>query len=86
MALNNDIGNLDRDVAGFDPEIYANDTGRSNFTSFLIGGVVVASGMMAFLFYDGGTIGQARDTTTMPSLLSVQTPAMNLSPPSGESR
>ena len=43
------------------------DTGRrggSNFWAFLIGGLVIALGLMAFLFYDGGS---TRDVTTTGS-------------------
>ena len=40
------------------------DAGRSNFVSFLIGGVVVAGGLLAFLFYDGGSLDGNRDFST----------------------
>lgn len=39
------------------------DTGRSNFVAFLLGGVVIAGGMLAFLYYDGDTM-STRDITT----------------------
>ena len=40
------------------------DTGGSNFLAFLIGGLVIAVGLLAFLFYDGGN---SRDVTTTGS-------------------
>lgn len=39
---------------------------RSNFASFLLGGVVVAGGLLAFLYYDSGT--QDRDDLTTGSI------------------
>jgi hypothetical protein len=45
--------------------------GRSSFLAFLVGGLVIAVGLLAFLFYDGG----ARDVTTTGSIGAVERPA-----------
>jgi hypothetical protein len=57
----------DRDPATYDrePRVYDRDTGGSNFLAFLIGGLVIAIGLLAFLFYDGGQ--SSRDVTTTGS-------------------
>jgi hypothetical protein len=47
-----------------DTRVYDRDTGGSNFLAFLIGGLVIAVGLLAFLFYDGGN---TRDVTTTGS-------------------
>src|SRR3954466_11654913 len=47
-----------------DTVVYDRDTGGSNFLAFLIGGLVIAVGLLAFLFYDGGN---SRDVTTTRS-------------------
>src|SRR5215207_9538127 len=47
-----------------DTVVYDRDTGGSNFLAFLIGGLVIAVGLLAFLFYDGGN---TRDVTTTGS-------------------
>lgn len=39
------------------------DTGRSNVVAFLLGGVVIAGGLLAFLYYDSDTM-STRDITT----------------------
>jgi hypothetical protein len=44
---------------------YDRGTGSSNFLAYLIGGLVIALGLLAFLFYDGG--GMGRDVTTTGS-------------------
>lgn len=49
-----------------DTRIYDRDTGGSNFLAFLIGGLVIAVGLLAFLFYDGGN---TRDVTTTGSVM-----------------
>jgi hypothetical protein len=57
---------------------YARDTGGSNFWAFLIGGLVIAIGLLAFLFYDGGsTTGRDVNTTssTTPRVEAPATPA-----------
>src|SRR5215203_6084530 len=48
-----------------DSRVYDRDTSGSNFLAFLIGGLVIAVGLLAFLFYDGGN---TRDVTTTGSL------------------
>ena len=53
-------GAYDRDTVVYDRD----DTGGSNFLAFLIGGLVIAVGLLAFLFYDGGN---TRDVTTTGS-------------------
>lgn len=51
-------------------ELYENETGRSNFVAFLMGGVVIAGGMLAFLFYDGSSsVSDPRDNMTTGSLV-----------------
>jgi hypothetical protein len=56
--------------------IYDRDTGGSNFLAFLIGGLVIAVGLLAFLFYDGGN---TRDVTTTGSVTPrIERPAPNL--------
>jgi len=47
-----------------DEPVYDRDTGGSNFLAFLIGGLVIAVGLLAFLFYDGGN---SRDVSTTGS-------------------
>jgi hypothetical protein len=58
---------MDRDSTTYDREtrVYDRDTGGSNFLAFLIGGLVIAIGLLAFLFYDGG--GTTGDVTTTGS-------------------
>ena len=53
-----------RDEDRFFSEDMAQDTGRSNFAAFLLGGVVVAGGMLAFLYYDADSPGRGQDITT----------------------
>jgi hypothetical protein len=53
-------GAYDRDTVVYDRD----GTGGSNFLAFLIGGLVIAVGLLAFLFYDGGN---SRDVTTTGS-------------------
>ncbi len=56
----------------------ADRRGGSNFWAFLIGGLVIALGLMAFLFYDGGS---TRDVTTTGSTTpSVERPASPSAP------
>lgn len=66
-------------------ELYEKDTGRSNFVAFLLGGVVVAGSMLAFLYYDSdsyltrdalttGSIGQSSTIKIVPSS-PIQVPA-----------
>jgi hypothetical protein len=61
-----------------DSRTYDRDTGGSNFLAFLIGGLVIAIGLLAFLFYDGGsTTGRDVNTTssTTPRLEAPATPS-----------
>jgi hypothetical protein len=53
------------------------DGGGSNFLAFLIGGLVIAIGLLAFLFYDGSTTGRDVNTTssTTPRLEAPATPS-----------
>jgi hypothetical protein len=74
--------NMDRDDLGTtrmdntsdrETRVYDRDTGGSNFLAFLIGGLVIAVGLLAFLFYDGGN---TRDVTTTSSTIPrVEAPA-----------
>ena len=59
------------------------DAGGSNFLAFLVGGLVIAIGLLAFLFYDGGsTTGRDVNTTgsTTPRLEAPATPASPSTP------
>ena len=61
------------------------DRGGSNFLAFLIGGLVIAIGLLAFLFYDGGsTTGRDVNTTssTTPRIEAPATPASPSTPAS----
>jgi len=69
---------LDRDSTTYD-----SDRGGSNFWAFLIGGLVIAIGLLAFLFYDGGsTTGRDVNTTssTTPRLEAPATPSSPSAP------
>jgi hypothetical protein len=48
---------MDRDPNTYNTEsqVYERETRGSNTLAYLIGGLVVALGLLAFLFYDGGT-------------------------------
>ena len=56
---------MDRDPNVYDSEtrVYDHDTRGSNAMAYIIGGLVVALGLLAFLFYDGG----GRDVSTTSS-------------------
>ena len=45
-------------------DLYERDAGNSNFVAFLLGGVVIAGGMLAFLYYDTGNLAPRDDLTT----------------------
>ena len=45
-------------------DMHETDTGRSNFVAFLLGGVVISGGLLAFLFYDTGALPPTDDLTT----------------------
>ena len=81
---------MDRDTTTYDrePQVYDRDTGGSNFLAFLIGGLVIAIGLLAFLFYDGGSTNRDVSTTssTTPRIetpASPSPPAARPSAPSG---
>ena len=42
----------------------ATDSGRSNFAAFLLGGVVIAGGLLAFLYYDTDNLNRDDFLTT----------------------
>jgi hypothetical protein len=56
---------MDRDPNVYDREtrVYDTDRRRSNTLAYLIGGLVLALGLLAFLFYDSGS----RDVNTTAS-------------------
>ena len=56
---------MDRDPNVYDREtrVYDRDTRGSNTLAYLIGGLVLALGLLAFLFYDGS----GRDVSTTAS-------------------
>jgi hypothetical protein len=73
---------MDRDPKeyGTTAHIYERETRGSNTLAYLIGGLVVALGLLAFLFYDGGS----RDVSTTGSVTAPRTgsaPALPASPP-----
>ena len=39
-------------------------TRRSNYLPYLIGGLVIALGLLGFLFYDGGSVGDVNTTSS----------------------
>ncbi|WP_210487095.1 hypothetical protein [Microvirga antarctica] len=59
------IDPIDRDpnVVNRETNVYETEPRSSNTLAYLIGGLVVALGLLAFLFYDGG----ARDVSTTGS-------------------
>jgi hypothetical protein len=67
MDRDNLTTNRTETVYDRDTTVYDRDRGGSNFLAFLIGGLVIAVGLLAFLFYDGGTTEPATtgSTTTM---------------------
>jgi hypothetical protein len=63
---------MDRDPNVYDrePRVYDRDTPRSSNTlAYLIGGLVIALGLLAFLFYDGSG---GRDVSTTGSTTTTQ--------------
>ena len=44
----------------------ADDTGRSNFLAFMLGGAMIATGTLGFLYYEASTI--SRDDITTGSV------------------
>jgi len=51
------------------------DRGGSNFWAFLVGGLVIAIGLLAFLFYDGGSTTSRDVSTTGSTTPRVESPA-----------
>lgn len=68
MGMDRDPNVYDRDttVANRDTTVVDRDAGGSNFLAFLIGGLVIAIGLLAFLFYDGASTA-GRDVSTTGS-------------------
>jgi hypothetical protein len=67
-----------------DTTVYDRDRGGSNFLAFLIGGLVIAMGLLAFLFYDGGSTGRDVSTTssTTPRIEAPASPSAPATPTS----
>ena len=66
-----------------DSHAYDRDARGSNFWAFLVGGLVIAIGLLAFLFYDGcSTTGRDVNTTssTTPRLEAPATPSTPAAP------
>jgi hypothetical protein len=63
-----------------DATTYDRDRGGSNFWAFLIGGLVIALGLLAFLFYDGGSTTGRDVNTTSSTRPRVESPASPTSP------
>ena len=55
-------------------DLYERETGNSNFVAFLLGGVVIAGGMLAFLYYDTGNL-NPRDDLTTGSIVRMEAPS-----------
>lgn len=68
---------LDRSMAMSEPV-----RSGSNFMAFLIGGLVIAVGLLAFLFYDSGNSGREVNTTgsTAPRIQAPASPAAPATP------
>lgn len=71
---------MDRDpnLYNRDNEIYEPEARGSNTLAYLIGGLVIALGLLAFLFYDGGS----RDVSTTGSTTAPQTQTAPAAPSS----
>jgi hypothetical protein len=69
MAMDRDPNTLNRDSQVRDTQVYDRETRGSNTLAYLIGGLVIALGLLAFLFYDGGS----RDVNTTGSTGTSQT-------------
>jgi hypothetical protein len=76
MAMDRDPNIYDREtpVVNRDTTVVDRESGSSNFLAFLIGGLVIAIGLLAFLFYDGGSSG-GRDVSTTGSTTTRSAPA-----------
>ena len=55
-------------------DLYDDDAGRSNFSAFLLGGMVIAGGLLGFLYYDTDNLSQ-RDGLTTGSIGQISAPA-----------
>ena len=75
--MDNDVGMTQTGLGAAPLPVTDTGTGRSNFMAYLIGGLVIAVGLLAFLFYDGGTRDVNTTSSTRPS---VQAPATPTSP------
>ncbi|MBZ6074741.1 hypothetical protein [Microvirga puerhi] len=71
---------MDRDpnLYNRESEVYDSDARGSNTLAYLIGGLVIALGLLAFLFYDGGN----RDVSTTGSTTAPQTQTAPAAPSS----
>jgi hypothetical protein len=58
-----------------DTRVHDRDSGGSNFLAFLIGGLVIAVGLLAFLFYDGGSRDVSTTGSTTPRIESPAAPS-----------
>ncbi|QFU16247.1 hypothetical protein [Microvirga thermotolerans] len=69
---------MDRDpnLYNRENEVYDREARGSNTLAYLIGGLVIALGLLAFLFYDGGN----RDVSTTGSTTAPQTQTAPSSP------
>jgi hypothetical protein len=76
MSMDRDPNVYDRDT-----KVYDRDTRGSNTLAYLIGGLVLALGLLAFLFYDGGD----RDvsTTSSTGTQTEQSGSATTAPPAG---
>jgi hypothetical protein len=75
MALDNEVrlGNSAKDGRSNDDvrildDFYADEPARKNFGAFLLGGVVVAGGLLAFLYYDTNNLNEMDGPLTTGSL------------------
>ena len=71
MALERDADTVDKILPTPDREYdrimnerYDEDAGRSNFAAFLLGGIVIAGGLLAFLYYDTANLSRDDGLTT----------------------
>ena len=73
--------------------VHEPETERSNFAAFLLGGVVIAGGLMAFLYYDNGQAMRNDDIVTGSimraspiSAPNVQVPLLSRQPANGSAQ
>jgi len=64
MSMDRDPNVYDQNTIVRDREtrVYDRDGSGSNFLAYLIGGLVIAIGLLAFLFYDGGSTNDVSTT------------------------